>query len=80
MFEPFSIDEESVASIARNSSLNFKTFNPWLSIVFSKKVTYWVVPSNKAKVSIKGVITFEVRVVPFIDRSVGFELLVDLLE
>jgi len=80
VFEPFPCDKESVAPIARNSSLNCERFNPWFSIVFSKKVTYWVIPSNKTKVSIEAFIFFEISVVSFIDRSIEFELLVDLFE
>ena len=80
VLEPFSCDKETIATIARYSSSDSKFTNPGFSIVLSHEETDWIVPPDETKVTVKRIIFFEIGVVPFIDRSVGSELLVDLLE
>lgn len=80
VFEPFSFDEKSITSIRRSSACNFKTIDPWFSIIFPKEIADWIISSNKGKISVERIIFFEVGVVSLIDRSVEFELLEDLFE
>ena len=80
MLEPFSCNEEPIASIAGSTTLDSKFLHPWLSVIFAEVVTDRVVTSDETEVTIERIIFLEIGVVSLIDGSVGFELLVDLLE
>ena len=78
--KPFFFDEESITAIRRSSSFNRKRCNPWLSIVFPKIITDWIVSSNESKVTVEGIITFEVGVMSLINSSCKFDVFVNLRE
>ena len=78
--EPIPINEETITPIAWYTSFDGKNIDPRFTVIFAEIVTDWVISSDETEISIKGIVLFEVGVVPFIDGSVGFELLVDLLE
>ena len=80
MFKPFSSNEETIAPVAWYTSFDSKTLDPRFTVIFTEIVTDGVVSSDETEISIKGIVFFEIGVVPFIDGSIGFEFLVDLLE
>ena len=80
VFKPFSSNEETIAPIAWYTSFDSETLDPRFTVIFAEIVTDGVVSSDETEISIKGIIFFEIGIVSFIDRSVEFELLVDLFE